>query len=245
MNDHFLTALPVYNEVTFVNAVLDKVKHYSQHVLVIDDGSDDGTSALLAARDDIQLVTHAQNRGYGAALISAFQYAMSHDYNILVTIDCDGQHEPQLIPDFVKACRKTDIVSGSRYLRPFVNGDLPPVERERINRMLTAEINKRLSLDITDAFCGFKAYRVSSLKPLPLTEPGYAMPLELWVQASAAGLQVTELPVPLIYLDEKRTFGGQLDEADVRLEYYRLVLEQSIAALSHREKEALADRSWH
>ena len=111
--------------------------------------------------------------------------------------------------------------------------------------MLTAEINKRLSLDITDAFCGFKAYRVSSLKPLPLTEPGYAMPLELWVQASAAGLQVTELPVPLIYLDEKRTFGGQLDEADVRLEYYRLVLEQSIAALSHREKEALADRSWH
>lgn len=245
MNDHFLTALPVYNEVAFVNAVLDKVKHYSQHVLVIDDGSDDGTSALLAARDDIQLVTHAQNRGYGAALISAFQYAMSHDYNILVTIDCDGQHEPQLIPDFVKACRKTDIVSGSRYLRPFVNGDLPPVERERINRMLTAEINKRLSLDITDAFCGFKAYRVSSLKPLPLTEPGYAMPLELWVQASAAGLQVTELPVPLIYLDEKRTFGGQLDEADVRLEYYRLVLEQSIAALSHREKEALADRSWH
>ena len=82
MNDHFLTALPVYNEVTFVNAVLDKVKHYSQHVLVIDDGSDDGTSALLAARDDIQLVTHSQNRGYGAALISAFQYAMSHDYNI-------------------------------------------------------------------------------------------------------------------------------------------------------------------
>ena len=107
---------------------------------------------------------------------------------------------------------------------------------------VTAELNRRLSMEITDAFCGFKAYRVSALKRLRLTEQGYAMPLELWAQAAAAGLRIRELPVPLIYLDEKRTFGGSLDEADVRLEYYRLVLDQSIAALRHGDRTSLVGR---
>jgi len=243
MNDRVLTALPVYNEVAYVNEVLDEVSRFAPCVLVVDDGSGDGTSDLLAARGDVQIVTHPENQGYGAALISAFQYATVHGYEFLVTIDCDGQHEPQLIPKFVEVCRSADIVSGSRYLRPFEDGNNPPpVERKRINQIMTAEINERLSFGITDAFCGFKAYRVASLKKLQLTEPGYAIPLELWVQASAAKLHVVELPVPLIYLDEKRNFGGGLDEADVRLEYYRLVLNRSIVALSRCKKEALAER---
>jgi len=83
---------------------------------------------------------------------------------------------------------------------------------------------------LTDAFCGFKCYRVDALKHLHITEPGYAMPLEVWVQASQAGLKVIELPVPLIYLDEKRSFGGVLDDAQTRLEYYHLTLDRSIAA---------------
>lgn len=226
-----LTALPVYNEATFVCDVLNEVKRYANDVLVVDDGSSDGTAQLLADRDDIRIVTHLQNRGYGAALITAFQYAIDEAYDIVVTIDCDGQHEPQRIPVFVEACANADIVSGSRYLQKFAGDSQPPAERRQINQMVTSEINHRLSLQITDAFCGFKAYRVDALKRLELTELGYAMPLELWVQASAMGMRVIELPVPLIYLDQKRSFGGALDEADERLEYYRLVLDRSISAL--------------
>jgi len=231
MSLRYLTALPVYNEVAHVNGVLNEVLKYSPDVLVVNDGSTDGTAELLAGRTDIQVVNHPQNRGYGAALVSAFHYAQQQGYDVLVTIDCDGQHEPKLIPTLVAATTQADIVSGSRYLRAFGENSLPPIERRRINVMITDELNQRLGLNLTDAFCGFKAYRVPSLAKLNITEPGYAMPLELWVQAVAAGLNVIEEPVPLVYLDEKRSFGGALDDGNRRLAYYHSVIDRSLAAV--------------
>lgn len=224
-----LTILPVYNELSHVDAVLDAVAAHSRHVLVVDDGSTDGTSERLALRDDIAVVTHPQNRGYGAALLSGFEYAQRHEFDIVVTIDCDGQHEPQRIERFVAACRDVDIVSGSRYLKAYPGDTEPPAQRRFINQRVTKELNRRLGLELTDAFCGFKAYRVEALRKLELNETGYAMPLELWVQAAKAGLNIIELPVPLIYLDETRSFGGVLDDPTTRLEYYHLVLDRSIA----------------
>lgn len=225
-----LTALPVYNEVEHVMPVLDEVVRYSQDVLVVDDGSTDGTSKLLASRRDIHRIVHPKNLGYGAALRTAFDFAVSGDYDVLVTIDCDGQHEPQRIPEFIEASRQADIVSGSRYLARFPGDSRPPEARRRINQMITEEINQLLGLNLTDAFCGFKAYRVAALSKLELTDPGYAMPLELWVQAARLGLAIIELPVPLIYLDESRSFGGSLDNAETRLAVYRDVLHRSLAA---------------
>ena len=229
-----LTALPVFNEANTVNEVLDEVARYSDHVLVVDDGSTDGTRELLEARDNIYLEVHPENRGYGAALATAFAYAAKHNFDIVVTIDCDGQHEPQRIPQFVEAATqpKVDIVSGSRYLKQYENDSTPPEQRRRINQVITGAINQQLCYQLTDAFCGFKAYKVESLHKMELTEPGYAMPLELWVQAAAADLKVVELPVPLIYLDEKRSFGGVLDDGETRLKYYREVLAKSIGNVS-------------
>jgi dolichol-phosphate mannosyltransferase len=99
-----------------------------------------------------------------------------------------------------------------------------------VNVQVTAEINRRLGFRLTDAFCGFKAYRVESLKRINVTEFGYAMPLEVWVRAAYAGFKIIELPVPLIYLDAKRSFGGVLDDASTRLHYYHLVIDRSMAA---------------
>jgi dolichol-phosphate mannosyltransferase len=229
---NFLTALPVYNEVTHVDAVLDEVLRYGSDVLVVDDGSTDGTSDLLARRQDVQVITHPRNRGYGAGLKSAFEFALRRKYDVLVTIDCDGQHEPQRIPEFVAATVHAPVVSGSRYLQHFASDSLPPADRRKINMQLTAELNRRLGLKLTDAFCGFKAYRAEALEKLNIQEMGYAMPLEVWVQIAAAGLAVVELPVPLIYLDEKRSFGGALDDADTRLDYYYRVVERSLARTS-------------
>lgn len=224
-----LTALPVFNEAKHVSRVLDLVVRQGTDVLVVDDGSTDGTDAILAARGDIAVASHVKNQGYGAALRTAFAYSLQHGYDVLVTIDCDGQHEPQLIPAFVAACLDQEMVSGTRYLQPFAGDSAPPPERLRINQLVTAEVNRRLGLSLTDAFCGFKAYRVPALADLRITNTGYAMPLELWVQAVALKWRIRELAVPLIYLDEARSFGGALDNAATRLRHYLNVLDQAEA----------------
>ena len=237
MKPLFLTALPVFNEAEHIAGVLDQIRRYSSDIVVIDDGSTDQTSELLATQTDVHLISHETNRGYGAALRSAFDYAIDAGYDVLVTIDCDGQHEPCLIPALAEAVfprneTPVDIVSGSRYLRSFSGDSRPPEDRRRINVAVTRVLNERLKLNLTDSFCGFKAYRIEALRKLQITELGYAMPLQVWVQASALGLRVSEFPVPLVYLEEERSFGGSLDDARQRMAYYTEVIEREIAAVS-------------
>lgn len=244
-----LTALPLYNEVKHVIDVVAEVRRYSPEILVVDDGSTDGSSELLAKEmsagrlvgGGIHVVRHERNRGYGAALKSAFEFALAHKYDVLVTIDCDGQHQPRLIPKFFEACTGYEMVSGSRYLEVFSGDSQPPADRLKINRLLTARLNAdctRLNPDwnvqLTDAFCGFKAYCVPALADLDLSDQGYAMPLELWVQAAAMKWRIRELAVPLLYLDLARSFGGALDDADTRLAHYGRVLDQAIAKVQAR-----------
>ncbi len=240
MSETFLTALPVYNEAAHVRDVLAEVRRYSTEVLVVDDGSTDETPRILAECEGVRVVRHAQNSGYGAALKTAFDYALREGFEVLVTIDCDGQHAPQRIPRFVEACEEddVDIVSGSRYLRPFAGDSQPPEARRRVNRRITDELNRLLDLELTDAFCGFKAYRTPGLAKLQITEPGYAMPLQVWVQAAHAGLRIKEAPVPLIYLEEERSFGGSLDDANTRLKYYEEVIRRNLAAIGAKARRS-------
>lgn len=235
----FLTALPVFNEAEHLDSVLHSVTKYAEDVLVVDDGSTDETPDRLSARDDVEVIRHETNQGYGAALRTAFAYAIEQKYDFVVTIDCDGQHEPQRIPLLVSAAENVDIVSGSRYLHVFRKDSAPPQDRGRINRVITAELNQQLGLVLTDAFCGFKAYRVSALARLQLTEDGYAMPLELWVQAARHELRIRELPIPRIYLDEKRSFGGALDDPNWRLRHYRDVMKRSVVKAGLHLKKGL------
>jgi dolichol-phosphate mannosyltransferase len=219
-----LTAIPVYNEAAHVQRVLAEVRRYSNDILVVDDGSTDGTAELLHRELDVQVLTHPGNRGYGAALISAFNFALCRDYDVLVTMDCDGQHEPSRIAVLLEAIHDADIVSGSRYLRDFRQDTPAPNDRRAINSSITQEINRRYALQITDAFCGFKAYRREALAQLRITETGWGMPLQLWVQAARLGLRIKEVGVPRIYLDPKRAFGGVLNDSEARLAYYRKIL---------------------
>ena len=227
----FLTAIPVYNEERHLERALHEVQRYSTHVLVINDGSTDRTGEILAAQAGVHVITHPRNRGYGAALISAFEYVLRSDYDVLVTTDCDGQHEPARVPVLLEALDAgTDIVSGSRYLREFRQSELPtPEDRRQINRIITSELNDRLGLSLTDTFCGFKAYRREALARLRITETGWGMPLQLWVQAAHRGLRIKEVAVPRIYLDPNRAFGGVLNDAGERLAHYRRVIDDAFA----------------
>jgi dolichol-phosphate mannosyltransferase len=234
----FLTAVPVYNEERHVEAVLAEVRRFSPRILVVNDGSTDRTAELLARQPGLEVVTHPANRGYGAALLSAFDYAQAQDVDVLVTMDCDGQHEPGRIPVLLEAIHDADLVSGSRYLRDFRQDDAAPEDRRRINRQITQEINQRFGLHLTDAFCGFKAYRKEALARLRITETGWGMPLQLWVQAACSGLRVKEVGVPRLYLDPNRAFGGVLDDEERRLAYYRGVIDAADAECAARKAAA-------
>lgn len=235
-----LVAIPVYNERKYVEPVLCKVKRFHPDILVVDDGSNDGTAELLAARDDVQLVRHPENRGYGQSLIDAFAYADSRGYDWAITMDCDEQHEPERIPEFVRHIEMDcwDIISGSRYLSQFAGDGIPPGDRRAINATITTMINNLFGWNLTDAFCGFKAHRISAMRKLTLDVPGYAFPMQLWPQVHACGLSVKEIPVRLIYNDPTRHFGGMLDDANQRLAHYMSVFKQELGRIESIESAA-------
>src|SRR5882757_1773866 len=139
-----LTAIPVYNEQAHLEPVLTEVLRHAGDVLVVDDGSTDRTPDLLARFPGVAVVRHPVNRGYGAGLQSAFRRTLEGGYDGLVTLDCDGQHEPKRIPEIAAGLADADIVSGSRYLQVFDPSQIPPPERRRINLEVTGWLDECL-----------------------------------------------------------------------------------------------------
>lgn len=227
----YLVTIPVYNEEAHLARVLDAVRRYATDILVVDDGSTDATPALLQLQPGVHTITHPENRGYGQSLIDALAYGTRRGYEWVITLDCDEQHEPAQIPMFVLAAARgdADVISGSRYLVPHPADDDAPPARRCINETINAVLAQTLGLRLTDSFCGFKALRVAALRRLALDEPGYAFPLQFWVQCVRAGLRIRELPVRRVYLDKRRTFGGTLDDPAARLQHYLAVFVRELS----------------
>jgi glycosyltransferase involved in cell wall biosynthesis len=229
-----LLGIPVFNEEQYLPRVLARVRRFARDILVVDDGSTDRTPTLLAEHP-VDVIRHRENRGYGRSMRDMLRAAALDGYEWLVVMDCDEQHEPEAIPEFVAAIEDADlgvhpadVVSGSRYLRPSEGADTPPADRRSINAEITAELNRRLGWTLTDAFCGFKAYRIAACNRLRLDVDGYDFPMQFWVQAAAEGLAIREIPVRLIYNDPSRSFGGPLDEARTRRRIYQATLAREL-----------------
>ena len=227
---HILLAIPVYNEAKSIERVLRDVGIFARDVLVIDDGSSDVTPQLLA-KHQVEVIRHAQNRGYGRSMQDILRWAEFDGYEWVITMDCDEQHEPAEIPSFVRAIERNDadIISGSRYMIERIDDDDAPEDRFRVNRLITQEVNDALQLQLTDAFCGFKAYRTSAMRTLRLNVDGYDFPMQFWAQAAFMNLRVREIPVRRIYKDMRRTFGNGLDNPETRLSLYRETLRVAMA----------------
>lgn len=199
-----VVCIPVHNQEQRIEEVLHRIRNNAPtaDIVVIDDGSRDNTYAILKRHQDLYVIRHNTNRGYGAALKAGFSFAVIHKYDYIITIDSDKQHQPSDIPRFLKFMDQSywDIISGSRYLQAYEDTiKEAPADRMKVNKKITQKINAITGWGLTDAFCGFKMYKVSAIQNLHISEEGFGMPLQLWMQAWKHGLRIKEVPVQLIY----------------------------------------------
>jgi len=152
-----IAAIPCYNEGLAIGSVVLKARWHVDEVLVVDDWSTDDTASVAKAAGAV-VVAHEENKGYGAAIWSCFEYAKQQNADIMIILDGDGQHDPSKIPDFVFEAMTTngaDVVIGSRFLEK--NNTIP---RYRIAGMKVLNLSTRLAGNIktTDSQSGYRAY---------------------------------------------------------------------------------------
>ena len=192
-----IAAIPCFNEELFIGSVALKTKDYADQVVVIDDGSTDRT-ALVAEKAGAIVISHGSNKGKGAAVSTAFEYARKVGCKALVLIDGDGQHDPAFIPALVKPVLddKADMAVGSRYLEAKSS---IPTYRVWGHRVLTTLSNLGSRVKLTDSQSGLRAFSAKAMEALSFAEQGLSVESEMQFLANEAKLRVAEVPVSMGY----------------------------------------------
>lgn len=223
-----LIAIPVFNEEKSLRDVVsDTAQRLSgdmDRIVLINDGSTDSSHReilrLCEIYDSVELIHHEKNRGYGASMIDALSYGRKSGYDYVITMDCDRQHRPEDLSRFLRADPEIDVLSGSRYLPDSGDSGSAPVDRVEINSRIVKRLNRKFGWSLTDAFCGYKRYRLKNIEEELFLEKGYAFPLEFWPFAYWKKLSVQEIAVKRIYTTDDRSFGEDLDRKRKRYRYY-------------------------
>jgi glycosyltransferase involved in cell wall biosynthesis len=198
-----IVCIPAYNEETKIKDVIEKSLPYVDKVVVCDDGSTDDT-AVLAKKAGAVVISHEKNLGYGATISTLFDYCRKNNAEIMVTLDGDGQHNPDQIPDLINVIlkHKVDVVIGSRSLRD--DKDLPSYRRTGI-KIITSTINSATNLKVTDSQSGFRAYSKSAIDLIHPMESGMGVSTEILVKISNNGLSIAEVPITVSYTGDTST----------------------------------------
>lgn len=193
-----IVCVPAFNEANSISDIVQKSKKYANQVIVYDDGSRDNTYDI-AISAGATVIRNRENNGYGVAIRSLFQAAKEQEADIMVTLDSDGQHNPDEIPYLIERLKQGfDIVIGSRFLR---NDDKEKVPRFRSFgiKTITKLTQTGTSSKITDSQSGFRAYGKDALSKINLFEDGMAVSTEILLRANEKKLSITEVPITIIY----------------------------------------------
>ena len=198
-----IVCIPAYNEEIKIKDVIKKALLHADEVVVCDDGSSDNTAAL-AKKAGATVVSHKTNQGYGAAISTLFDYCRKNNAEIMVTLDGDGQHNPDQIPDLINVIIKhnVDVVIGSRSLKDDKN--LPSYRKTGI-KIITSTINSATNLKVTDSQSGFRAYSKTAIDLIRPTESGMSVSTEILLKISNNGLSIAEVPITISYHGDTST----------------------------------------
>jgi len=200
--DDIAVVIPAYNAGAKLEYVLSKTLAIipENQVIVVNDGSTDDTDEV-AARNHVQVIRHGENRGKGAALKSGFVQALAMaPMQAVVTMDADGQHQPQYLREFIRVFREmpVDLIIGCRQLR------WPPMPLFRVisNRITSALVSWRVGMRIPDSQSGYRLHSRRLLERIKPHTDGYQMESELLLKALRAGMVIEFIPITTIYSDE-------------------------------------------
>jgi len=194
-----IVALPAYNEDQYIADIVHKVKKHTDTVVVVDDGSTDGT-AWRATDAGAYLIQHTVNKGYGSAIQSILTEVGATNFDVLVIIDADEQHSPDDIPALVVAVLNGyDLAIGSRK-----GSDVPAYRRlgGTILSIFTYFLSNRY---VKDSQCGFRAYSKQAVDMIRLQETGMAVSSEIIYEATKHELRIVEVPISVRYTDDSST----------------------------------------
>ena len=194
-----LVCIPAYNESSRIRDTVKRAKAYASEVIVCDDGSTDDT-AREAEAAGATVIRHMVNKGYGSAIKTLFRTAKEKNADVMVTIDADGQHDPDQIPNLLEPVliEGFDIVIGSRFLNTHDREKVPSYRSFGI-KTLTLLTKAASHRNITDAQSGFRAYSKAALSQLQLNEGGMAVSAEILLRASNRNFSIKEVPVTISY----------------------------------------------
>lgn len=188
--------LPSYNEEVAIGSIILRTKKYVDDIIVIDDGSYDKTSEI-AKLAGVNLIRHKTNLGKGAALKTGFE--ASKNYDIIITIDSDAQHNPDEIPKLIQPILndEADIVNGSRY----INGtdENTPSYRRVGQKVLDTATNVSTGLNLTDSQSGFRAFSKKTLNVFNFDDDGFGVESEMLSDAAEQGFRITEVEIGVRY----------------------------------------------
>ena len=193
-----IVCIPAFNEANTVGAIIQKAKKFAYEVIVCDDGSIDNTSKVAEAAG-ATVTRHEINRGYGAAIKTLFSIAKEKDADFVITLDADGQHDPDQIPEILQPLieDEADLVIGSRFLDKKKNNDIPRYRAFGIKAITKFMHND--SWNISDAQSGYRAYTKKAMAKLNLFEVGMSISTEILFRARENNFVIREIPIKIDY----------------------------------------------
>lgn len=197
-----LIIIPALNAAETIAAIVRNCKAVNERVLVVDDGSTDGTAGI-AREAGAEVVSHPVNRGKGAALKTGFAYALDQGFDAVVSLDADGQHLPAEIPKFFLAREESgaDLIIGGR---AHLFGQMLP-RRRFANRFSARCIAFASKTNVTDSQSGYRLYSAQLLRAIRLRTDGFEMESEVIVQAGRRGFKILLIPIDLAFVDGQST----------------------------------------
>ena len=199
--------VPTYNERSNIGRLIPAIleQHPSLEVLVVDDGSPDGTGAIVdeiaGSNPRVNIIHRSGKLGLGTAYITGFRWALERRYDLIFEMDADFSHNPERLPEFLEAIREADLVLGSRYQNGHVNVVNWPMSRLFLSYAANIYARGITGLPVFDATGGFKCFRRNVLESIDLNSVksnGYAFQIEMSFRAWKRGFRLVEIPIVFV-----------------------------------------------